>query len=155
VQQIKVRMQSGRKWAENGESADKRRERQKAATVKRQKQQAQVAIAMSKVMTEAKQLKSCNKQQTGRANGGGPPESKNNETSLATVAKKTYIQCLKNHKNMARNCQSKKEQRNKKKFASNFLAIYFPLLTKLFTRFLMFSPLQKCKNNKEKWRRNI
>jgi len=81
-------MQSGRKWAENGESADKRRERQRAATVKRQKQQAQVAIAMSKVMTEAKQLKSCNKQQTGRANGGGPPESKNNATSLATVAKK-------------------------------------------------------------------
>lgn len=80
VQQIKVRMQSGRsEWAENGESADKRRERQKAATVKRQKQQPQVAIAMSKVMTEAKQLKSCNKQQTAKAEGErseGPEEGK-------------------------------------------------------------------------------
>lgn len=35
-----------------------KRERQKAATVKRQRQ---VAKAVSKVMTEAKQLKSCNK----------------------------------------------------------------------------------------------
>jgi len=51
--------------------------------------------------------------------------------------------------------KQKRNEKYKKKLASNFLAIYFPLLTKLFTRFLMFSPLQKCKNNKEKWRRNF
>jgi len=58
---------------------------------------------------------------------------------------------------MARNCQSKKEVgiQMHKKVGKQFSSNIFSAVGQTFHAFFDVSPLYKCKNNKEKWRRNI